>query len=58
MLPDNIKICEGWLKKLKNKLIAGNILHEYDHIFSEYEENVIIERVLLDEVAKETGQIH
>ena len=28
------------------------------HIFSEYEENSIIERVPLDEVAKETGQVH
>ena len=58
VLPDNFKICEGRLKTLKNKLIAGNILHKYDHIFSEYEENGIIEHVPLDEVAKETGQVH
>lgn len=58
VLPDNFKICEGRLKTLKNKLIAGNILHEYDHIFSEYEENGIIERVPVVEVAKETGQVH
>ena len=58
VLPDNFKIWEGWLKTLKNKLIAGNILHEYDHVFSEYEENGIIELVPLDEVAKQTGQVH
>ena len=58
VLPDNFKICKGRLKTLLNKLIAGNILHEYDHIFSEYEQNGIIERVPLDEVAKETGQVH
>ena len=33
-------------------------MHEYDHIFPEYEEYVMIERVPLDEVAKETGQVH
>ena len=58
VLPDNFKICEGRLKTFKNKLIAGNILHEYDHIFCEYEENGIIGRVPLDEVAKKTGQVH
>ena len=58
VLPDNFELCEGRLKTLENKLIAGNILHEYDHIFSEYEENGITERVPLDQVAKETGQVH
>ncbi|CAB3986889.1 Hypothetical predicted protein [Paramuricea clavata] len=39
VLPDNFKVCEGRLKSLKNKLAASNILHEYNQIFSEYEEN-------------------
>ena len=58
VLPDNFKVCEGRLKTLKNKLVASNILHEYDNIFSKYQDNGIIERVLLDEIAKETGQVH
>ena len=58
VLPDNFKVCEGRLKTLKNKLVACNILHEYDNIFSEYTDNGIIERVPLDEIAKETGQVH
>ena len=58
VLPDNFKVCEGRLKSLKNKLITSNILHDYDQIFSEYEENGIIERVPSDEVARETGQVH
>jgi hypothetical protein len=58
VLPDNFKVCEGRLKSLKNKLVASNILHEYNQIFSEYEENGIIERVSSAEVARETGQVH
>ena len=58
VLPDNFKVCEGWLKMLKNKLVASNILHEYDNIFSEYENDGIKERVPLDEITKETGQVH
>ncbi|CAB4039144.1 PREDICTED: uncharacterized protein LOC100197852, partial [Paramuricea clavata] len=58
VLPDNFKVCEGRLKSLKNKLAVSNILHEYNQIFSEYEENGIIERVPSAEVARETGQVH
>jgi hypothetical protein len=58
VLHDNYKVCEGRLKLLKNKLVASKILHEYNQIFSEYEENGIIERVSSAEVARETGQVH
>ena len=43
---------------MKSKLVANNILDDYDDIFHEYEENHIIERVPSDQIAKETGQVH
>jgi hypothetical protein len=58
VLPDNFNVCQGRLKSLKSKLVANNILDDYDDIFHEYEENHIIERVPSDQIAKETGQVH
>ena len=48
-LPENFNVCQGRLKSLKSKLVANNILDNYDEIFHEYEEN---------HIAKETGQVH
>jgi hypothetical protein len=43
---------------LKSKLVANDIINDYDQIFVEYEKSQIIERVPSDQVAKEPGQVH
>jgi hypothetical protein len=58
VLPDNFNVCQGRLKSLKSKLVANNIINDYDQIFVEYEKGQIIERVPSDQVAKEPGQVH
>ena len=57
-LPDNFSVCEQRLKKLKNHLTSENMIEKYDEIFKEYEQNKIIEKVEIDEIPKEPGQVH
>ncbi|XP_065665510.1 uncharacterized protein LOC136086937 [Hydra vulgaris] len=57
-LPDNYKICEIKLNRLKRQLGHKNLLSDYDAIFKEYEINKIIERVPDNEIAKESGKTH
>ena len=45
LLQDNFGVCEGRLKSLKNRLVAKGILNAYDKVFSDYEQQGIIERV-------------
>ena len=58
LLQDNFGVCEGRLKSLKNRLVAKGILNAYDKVFSDYEQQGIIERVPLDDIAKELGKVH
>ena len=58
LLQDNFGVCEGRLKSLKNRLVAKGILNAYDKVFSDYKQQGIIERVPLDDIAKELGKVH
>ena len=58
LLQDNFGVCKGRLKSLKNRLVAKGILNAYDEVFSHYEQQGIIERVPLDDIAKELGKVH
>ena len=57
-LPDNYSVCEARLKSLKNRLVAKGISHDYDKIFRDYERDGIIERVPMQDIAKEAGGTH
>ena len=57
-LPDNCKICENRLNKLKVRLRETNFLSNYDEILKVYEINKIIERVPHNEIDKKSGKSH
>ena len=44
-LPDNYNTCVSRLKGLKKRLSAGELTHNYNEIFIDYEREGIIERV-------------
>ena len=58
LLPDNFNACEGRLKALKSRLVSKGIYNDYDTIFKDYEKEGIIERVPVEEIAKEAGTTH
>ena len=57
-LSDNFVVSEQRLKALKSRLMVKGIFNDYNSIFSDYEEKRIIERVPLNEIAKESGRVH
>ena len=58
VLPDNFSVCQKRLELTRSKLKKQGILNEYNQIFSEYQENGIIERVPDNEIPKEIGSVH
>ena len=57
-LTDNFNVSGRRLKSLKPKLKSKGILHDYDAIFKEYEENGMIEWVPLEKIGKDVGEVH
>ena len=58
LLPDNYNVCEGRLKSLTGRLVSKGIYNDYNSIFKDYEEDGIIERVPVEEIAKGAGATH
>ena len=57
-LPDNYNTCVSRLKGLKKRLSAGELTHNYNEIFIDYEREGIIERVPKKELLKAEGEVH
>jgi hypothetical protein len=58
LLPDNYNVCERRLKSLTSRLASKGIYKDYNSIFKNYEEDGIIERVPVEEIAKGAGATH
>ena len=52
LLPDNYNVSGRKLKSLEYRLIAKGLYDGYDLVFKDYEKNGIVDRVLLEGIAK------
>lgn len=58
MSPDNYLVSERRLRSNLKRLNSNDILEEYKEVIKSYEHDGIIEKVPMNEVNKEGGQVH
>ena len=58
MLPDNYLASERRLRSNIKRLNSSDIFEEYEEVIKSYEHDGIIEKVPINEINKESGQVH